>query len=174
VSRIHVGTDGAASTAERIRTVVLRAYPTASVALATETTAAVPLFQEAERVVHLGLIGTMILAGCSLAVAVTTGMLDRRRQFALLRSAGMPVSRLAVMVMLQAAAPLVAVAACSALLGLVVAQSVLRLATSDFIPLPDAALLVTLGASVLGALAVVVLTLPPLERMTRPDAVRVE
>ena len=174
VTRIVVATDGAPATAERIRTLTLAAYPVADVTVGSETATTQPLFAEFERVVHLGLIGTMILAGCSLAVAVTTGMLDRRRQFALLRSAGMPVSRLSTMVMLQAGAPLVAVAAFSGLLGVVVAQSILRLATSDAVPIPDASILVTIGASVLAALSVVALTLPPLDRMTRPDAVRVE
>ncbi len=174
VTRIAVATDGAQGTAERIRTATLAAYPVAGVTVGSETATTQPLFAEFERVVHLGLIGTMILAGCSLAVAVTTGMLDRRRQFALLRSAGMPVSRLSTMVMLQAGAPLIAVAAFSGLLGVVVAQSILRLATTDVVPVPDASILVTIGASVLAALAVVALTLPPLDRMTRPDAVRAE
>ena len=58
-------------------------------------------------------------------------ILERRRQFALLRSAGMPVSRLRALVLLQAGAPLVAVAVFSAALGIVVAQAILRLADGD-------------------------------------------
>ena len=86
----------------------------------------------------------------------------------------MPASRLSTMVMLQAGAPLIAVAAFSGLLGIVIAQAILRLATVDAVPLPDGSIVVTIGASVVAALGVVGLTLPPLERMTRPDAIRAE
>jgi predicted lysophospholipase L1 biosynthesis ABC-type transport system permease subunit len=132
------------------------------------------VFEEFGRVVGLGLIGTLVLAGCSLAVAVTTSVLERRRQFALLRSAGMPVSRLRVLVLLQAGAPLVTVAAFSAALGIAVAQVILRVASTVDVPLPGPSLGLTLGASLLGALLVVALTLPPLERLTRPETARAE
>ena len=132
------------------------------------------MFEEFGRVVGLGLIGTLVLAGCSLAVAVTTSVLERRRQFALLRSAGMPVSRLRALVLLQAGAPLLAVAAFSAVLGIAVAQLILRLATVDAVPWPDPSLALILGASLIGALAVVALMLPPLERLTRPETARAE
>jgi putative ABC transport system permease protein len=107
-------------------------------------------------------------------VAVTTSVLERRRQFALLRSAGMPVSRLRALVLLQAGAPLLAVARLSAALGVAVAQVILRLATVDAVPWPDPSLGLTLAASLLGALLVVALMLPPLERMTRPESARAE
>jgi len=55
-----------------------------------------------------------------------------------------------------------------------VTQIVLRLAHAPTVPLPDASLAVTLGVSLLGALAVVAAMLPPLERLTRPEAVRLE
>ena len=132
------------------------------------------MFAEFGRVVSLGLIGTMILAGCSLAVAVTTGMVDRRRQFALLRSAGMPVGRLRALVLLQAGVPLVSVAVASAVLGTLVAQAILVLANVPEVPLPDAGLPLTLGVSLLGAMVLVAMTLPALERLTRPEQMRLE
>jgi hypothetical protein len=174
VSRIILATDGSEGLADRVRTAVIREHPTASVALASDAVVAEPMFAEFERMVHIGLIGTMIFAGCSLAVAITTGILDRRRQFALLRSAGMPVGRLRAVVLLQAAAPLFAVAVFSGLLGVVVAQGFLFLATTDSVPMPDASLFATLALSVVAALGVVALTLPPLERMTRPGSIRAE
>ncbi len=65
----------------------------------------------------------------------------------------MPVSRLRALVLLQAGAPLLAVATLSAVLGIVVAQVILRLATVDAVPWPDPSLGLTLGFSLLGALA---------------------
>ena len=175
-TRFYVGTDGSASTGEGVRTAVLASVPTAYARLASESRDSSRVYEEFGRVVGLGLIGTLVLAGCSLAVAVTTGVLERRRQFALLRSAGMPVSRLRALVLLQAGAPLLTVATFSAALGIVVAQVILRLAsrTEIAVPWPDPSLALILGASLLGALGVVALMLPPLERLTRPETARAE
>ncbi|HEX6869230.1 MAG TPA: FtsX-like permease family protein, partial [Candidatus Limnocylindrales bacterium] len=167
-TRFYVTTDGSAVTGEQLRTAVLASVPTAYVRLAAESRATSRIFEEFGRVVGLGLIGTLVLAGCSLAVAVSTSVIERRRQFALLRSAGMPVSRLRALVLIQAGAPLIAVATLSAVLGIVVAQLILRLATVDAVPWPDPSLAITLGFSLVGAMSVVALMLPPLERMTRP------
>jgi hypothetical protein len=173
-TKFYVDTDGSAATAERVRTAVMADVPTAYVRLAGEDRESSRIYEEFGRVVGLGLIASLILAGCSLAVAVTTGILERRRQFALLRSAGMPVSRLRALVLLQAGAPLVAVAAFSAALGIAIAQAILRLADATEVALPDASLLLTLVVSLASAIALVALMLPPLERLTRPDAVRIE
>ena len=173
-TKFYITTDGAAATDETVRTTILASVPTAYVRTADESRTTSRVFEEFGRVVGLGLIGTLVLAGCSLAVAVTTSVLERRRQFALLRSAGMPVSRLRVLVLLQAGAPLVTVAAFSAALGIAVAQVILRVASTVDVPLPGPSLALTLGASLLGALLVVAMTLPPLERLTRPETARAE
>lgn len=173
-TRFYVDTDGSGATGERVRTAVIASVPTAFVRLADEDRSSSHVYEEFGRVVGLGLLGSLVLAGCSLAVAVTTGILERRRQFALLRSSGMPVSRLRALVLLQAGAPLVAVALFSAVLGIGVAQVILRLADASKVTWPDAGLGVALAVSLAGALAVVVMMLPPLERLTRPDAVRNE
>jgi hypothetical protein len=47
-------------------------------------------------------------------------------------------------------------------------------ASADEVPLPGTSLGLTLGASLLGALVVVALMLPPLERLTRPETARAE
>jgi hypothetical protein len=173
-TKFYVTTDGSAVTGERLRTTVLASVPTAYVRLAAESRATSRVFEEFGRVVGLGLIGTLVLAGCSLAVAASTSVLERRRQFALLRSAGMPVSRLRALVLLQAGAPLLAVAAVSAVLGIAIAQLILRLVTVDAVPWPDPSLGLILAVSMLGAIGVVALMLPPLERLTRPETARAE
>ena len=70
-TKFYVTTDGSATTGERLRTAVLASVPTAYVRLAAESRATSRIFEEFGRVVGLGLIGTLVLAGCSLAVAVT-------------------------------------------------------------------------------------------------------
>jgi hypothetical protein len=51
---------------------------------------------------------TLIVAGCSLAVAVGGGLVDRKRPFTLLRVSGVPVSALSRVVLMEAALPLAA------------------------------------------------------------------
>ena len=173
VTRIFVTTDDA-GVAERIRTAVVRADPTAQVRVAGEPIAGSETFAEIGRVVALGLVGSLGLAGCSLAVAVTTATLERRSQFVFLRSAGMPVSGLHATVLLQAGVPLVVVAAFSTALGIGVALVVLQIAGVSDPPVPDPSLFATLVASLAVAMGIVGLTLPPLERMTRPASLRYE
>ena len=173
VSRIQVLTDGSDGFGERVRTAIVRSAPAALIRLEAERLAENAQFEEIGRIVAIGLVGTLVLAGCSLAIAVVTSTLERRRQFAFLRSAGMPVSSLRSTLLLQAGVPLVAVAVASAILGVVVGMAILFLA-ADIVAVPDQTLLITLGASLAVALGIVGLTLPPLERMTRPTAVRSE
>lgn len=174
IGQLLVETDGTSAVAERVRTAIAVEFPSSWVRRTDELATAEPIYTEFGRVVNLGVMGTMLLAGCSLAVAVTTWVLERRRQFAQLRSAGMPVSGLRKLVLLQAAAPLVCVAIFSAALGIGVTQAILILIRASAVPLPDASLALVLTASVLGALLMVGLMLPAIERLTRPDGLRME
>jgi hypothetical protein len=174
VTSLYVGTDGTPGASERIRSALLAAEPFAAVALATDRFVANPVFAEIGRIVVLGLLMTMALAGCSLAVAVTTSVAERRRQFVFLRSAGMPASSLRAVVVLQAGIPLVTVALFSGLLGVAVAEGMLLVLGVGDVPLPGLAIAGLLAGSVGVAMAIVALTLPSLERMTRPATLRVE
>lgn len=68
-TKLYVTTDGSATTDEIVRTSVIAVVPTAYVRLSTESRATSRVHDEFGRVVGLGLIGTLVLAGCSLAVA---------------------------------------------------------------------------------------------------------
>lgn len=173
VSRLHVATDGSAGVDERVRTAVVAREPAAFVRFESERISMNSQFEEIGRIVAMGLVGTLALAGCSLAVAVTTATLERRRQFVFLRSAGMAASGLRATILLQAGVPLTAVAVVSAMLGGLVGVGVLWVAAGVLV-LPDASLVGIVAASVVVAMAIVVLTLPPLERMTRPASLRHE
>jgi hypothetical protein len=173
VSRVHVATDGSDGVDERVRTTVVAREPAAFVRFEAERLAMNSQFEEIGRIVAMGLVGTLALAGCSLALAVTTATLERRRQFVFLRSGGMPASGLRSTILLQAGVPLTAVAVVSAVLGAIVGVAVLWVAAGT-LALPDASLVGIVAGSVLVAMAIVVLTLPPLERMTRPASLRHE
>ena len=173
-TQLYVTTDGTAAAAERVRAAVQGIDPWARVLLSNDPVDATPQYAEVARIVGLGLIGSLALAGCSLAVATTTGLLQRRRQFVLLRAAGMPISRLRALVLLQAGVPLVVVSTVSAALGVAVAQGVLRIGGAPSVPLPDLSLVAVLVASLAVAMGVVTATLPAVDRLTRPQSLRSE
>jgi hypothetical protein len=173
VTRIHIATDGSPGVGERVRDAILAAAPAAYVTLQQEGPTIEGPYEEIGRIVAIGLLGTLALAGCSLAVAVTTATLERRRQFVFLRSAGMSASGLRATILLQAGVPLVAVAGASALLGVIVGMAVVWIAGGT-VALPDVSMVGALGGSLVVAMLIVALTLPPLERMTRPESLRHE
>ncbi|MEJ7695083.1 MAG: hypothetical protein WKF78_00075 [Candidatus Limnocylindrales bacterium] len=91
VSQIAILTDGTPSAIERARTVVQVDLPGSVVWTASQVaTDAAKL----GRVVTLGVFGAMLLAGATLAIAVITGLVERRRPFALLAARGDALRRL--------------------------------------------------------------------------------
>jgi hypothetical protein len=174
VSQIAILTDGTPSAIEAARTVVEVDLPGSVVWTASQVaTDAAKWFVELGRVVTLGVIGAMLLAGATLAIAVITGLVERRRPFALLRLAGMPLRRLKAVLLLEAAAPLIAVAALSALLGVGVTQLLFRSFSAGFVT-PDPSIVGLLTIAVAGALGVVALAMTLVDSLTGTQATRFE
>ena len=173
---VLASTDGTRTAVERARTVLEIALPTSGPATGAEIgAAATRIVDELGRVVTLGVVLTMAVAGASLAIAVTGGLLDRRRPFALLRLSGVPLRHLRSVVLLEAAAPLIAVAVLSGMLGVLVSQLLMRLVTGNAsVPLPDPSLAALLAVGVVGALAIVTGTLPLVGRLTDLEETRFE
>ena len=119
---------------------------------------------------------TILVAGCSLAVSVAGGLVDRKRPFTLLRVGGTSLGTLSRAVLLEAIIPLAAavVAAAGIAYGLA-ATAVVRLAPpGTAIPALTGTYYATLGAGLVVALAVIAATLPLLGRITTPASVRFE
>ena len=175
VTRIAILTDGDPAAIERARTAVQVMLPTSVVRTVGEAaTDAAALVTELGRVVSLGVIVAMLLAGASLAIAVISGLVERRTPFALLRLAGMPLAKLRAVLVLEAAAPLVAVAALSAVLGMLVAQLLIRSIRTIEVPLPDLGVAALLAVATLGAIGVVLAAMPMVGRITGAEANRFE
>jgi predicted lysophospholipase L1 biosynthesis ABC-type transport system permease subunit len=122
----------------------------------------------------LAMLVILLLAGCSLAVAVSGSLVERRQPFALLRLAGMQVSELRRIVLIEAAAPLVLVATVSAGLGLAASAAIVALAGAAYHP-PPWPYFAALAAGLAAAVAVAVAsTLPLLGRLTLLRAARFE
>jgi hypothetical protein len=129
-----------------------------------------------EKIVYAAVALTLIVAGCSLAVAVGGGLVDRKRPFTLLRVSGTPVGVLSRVVLMEAAVPLLAATILAA--GIAYGTSILafvRLApTGTAIPQLGSTYysLMAIGLGV--AFGVITVTLPLLRRMTTPGNVRFE
>jgi ABC-type antimicrobial peptide transport system permease subunit len=130
-----------------------------------------------EQLSNAALLLTLVIAGCSLAVAVAGGLIERQRPFTLLRLAGMHRSELSRVVLAEAALPLLAMAAASVVLGLGVAAGLLaaigETATLTWRP-PVPGYWAALAAGLALALLIVAATLPLLHRLTALDSARFE
>jgi hypothetical protein len=129
-----------------------------------------------EKIVYAAVALTLIVAGCSLAVAAGGGLVDRKRPFTLLRVSGTPVAVLARVVLMEAAVPLFAATIVAA--GIAYGTSILafvRLApTGTAIPQPGSDYYAFMGIGLAVAFGVITVTLPLLRRMTVPGNVRFE
>ncbi|MGC1752850.1 MAG: FtsX-like permease family protein [Trebonia sp.] len=129
-----------------------------------------------EKIVYAAVALTLIVAGCSLAVAVGGGLVDRKRPFTLLRVSGTQVGVLSRVVMLEAAVPLLAATVVAA--GIAYGTSILafvRLAPAGTaIPQLGSDYYALMGIGLAVAFGVIVVTLPLLRRMTSPGNVRFE
>ena len=170
-----VATNGDPATIERVRTAIESALPTSGPATGADLAAVLTrVVDELARVVSLGVVLTLVVAGCSLAIAVTSGLLDRRRPFALLRLSGVKLAHLRAVLVLEAAAPLIAVALASGVLGVAFSQVIMRALAGEAVPLPDGSLVLLLAGSVGAALLIVTAVLPLVGRVTNLEETRFE
>jgi hypothetical protein len=130
----------------------------------------------AQRLIDAAVTLTLIVAGCSLAVGVGGGLVDRKRPFTLLRVSGVPVGALSRVLLMEAALPLAAATVIAA--GIAYGTSVLAVSrlASEGVAIPSLGRVYyeTLGAGVILALLVILLTIPLLRRMSAPGSIRFE
>jgi hypothetical protein len=176
-----VSTDGPAAL-ERARTLLSR-YPTgshedsdAAQTFGEVARARATLYLEMQRAVIIVAGLTLLIAGCSLAVAVSGAIIERKRPFTLLRLTGTPVRALYRVVLLETIVPLVAATVVAAAVGFTVALPIARALAprSHTAPLPGPAYYLTLGSGLLFAVAIILACLPVLGRITVTDNIRFE
>ncbi len=118
---VAVLTDGNRATIERVRTKLALAFPGSPAETGSDLSAEQNWqVHNIAQMSNVALALTLLIAGCSLAVSVAGGLVERKRPFALLRLAGMPLRQLHRVVLAEAAAPLLVVAAASVVLGFAV------------------------------------------------------
>jgi predicted lysophospholipase L1 biosynthesis ABC-type transport system permease subunit len=171
-----VVTDGRASTIERVRTQLELAFPGAEAQTGRDLFAAEnQQLHDTEHLADVALLVTLLIAGCSLAVSVAGGLVERKRPFALLRLAGVRLRELHRVVFAEAAAPLLIVSAVSVALGFAVDAILVDLVGGrQTFHLPTIGFWVSLVGGLACALAIVAATLPLLDRVTSVETARFE
>jgi hypothetical protein len=129
-----------------------------------------------QRLVYIAVVLTLIVAGCSLAVAMGGGLIERKRPFTLLRVTGTAMATLYRVVLLEATIPLVAATVAAAALGYgIAALTVSRLSPAGTpVPVPGGAYFATMAAGLVGSLLVILASVPLLGRITGPATARFE
>ena len=129
-----------------------------------------------EKILYAAVALTLIVAGCSLAVSVGGGLVDRKRPFTLLRVSGTPVSVLSRVVLFEAAVPLVAATMVAAAIAYGTSLlAFLRLAPAGTaIPQLGRDYYTIMGIGLLAAFGVITVTLPLIRKMTAPSTIRFE
>jgi hypothetical protein len=180
VSEVLVRTNSPA-TLEQIRTLMDAYTAAAGSSNAPETFGEVAstraaTYSEIETIALAVVAVTLVTAGCSLAVAVGGGLMERKRPFTLLRVTGVQLHVLNRVVLLETVLPLTLTAVIAAAAGLGTAASVLRTLGPKVgsLALPGHIYFLTLGCALAASLVVLLATLPLLNRITVPDEVRFE
>jgi hypothetical protein len=134
------------------------------------------LYSEIEDVALAVAAVTLVTAGCSVAVAVGGGLMERKRPFTLLRATGTQLRVLYRAVLLESVLPLTLDAVLAAAAGLGTVASVMRALGPKVasVGLPGPGYFLTLGCALVASLAVLAATLPLLKHITAAGEVRFE
>ncbi|WP_306209984.1 FtsX-like permease family protein [Actinoplanes sp. RD1] len=171
---IVVRTDGTLAGVERARTVLGAAYPSkwGAITGADWQRSQTALWSAWQRLADVVTVTSLVIAGLSLAVAATGGLVERRRPFSMLRLTGAPLGMLRRVVALESATPLLVAAALAVAMGLFSAHLFARAQLGESLRFPGVTYVVVVVLGVLASLAVIFSTLPLLRRVTGPEAAR--
>ena len=129
-----------------------------------------------ERFIFIGVALTLIVAGCSIAVSVAVGLLERKRSFTLLRVSGASTGTIYRVVSLEGALPLTAATLTAAAVGYGASLVTAHKMSPPGTPLPGlgAEYFAIIGVGFLAAVVAVALSFPLLNRLTAPAGARFE
>jgi len=176
VAALDVGTDGSRGAIESARTALEAAFPDRDIPATLGDISAdnAQLIEGWRQLADVAIIASLVIAACSLAVSVTGGLIDRKRPFSLLRLTGTPLGVLRRVVALEAALPLLLVAAAAAGTGLLAAHLFLRAQLDESLRPPGSGYYLAVAGGLALALGIIGATLPLLRRITGPETARNE
>jgi hypothetical protein len=170
-----------AATLERVRTFLVThtaqsASGTAPRTFGEAVQARLGVATTVQRLVYIAVALTLLVAGCSLAVAVGGGLVERKRPFTLLRLSGTPASTLYRVVFLEAMFPLIAatLVAAAAAYGISVLTVGKMAPAGTPVPVLGHLYYLTMGTGLAVSVLVILITLPLLGRITGPGSARFE
>jgi hypothetical protein len=174
VDAVVVATDGSSGSLERARTALELTFPYQGTAVAVEsfdpsTQRLLTMILDMTNVV---IVASLIIAACSLAVNIASGLGERKRPFSLLRLTGVPTGVLRRVVTLESAMPLLLVAGVSIVVGLVSAGLYLSSQADIAFRIPGMTYWATVVGGLAASLAIIASTFPLLNRMTGPEVAR--
>jgi hypothetical protein len=173
IHTILVPTDGSRGEIERIRTIAAAAAPYSLARTAEDhrITDADHSSAGLDNGMRLATLFVLVVAACSLTVSVAAGLMERRRPFALLRASGANLSELRWTALLETGVPLVLTVVGG--IGIAILTTYVAVPSESWV-LPSAGFFATLGAGVLAAAAVTLITWPLMDAATSHDNVRFE
>lgn len=176
VDAVVVATDGSSGSIERARTALERAFPFQGTAVTVESVdpSTAQLLTMVQDMTEVVVVASLIIAACSLAVNIASGLGERKRPFSLLRLTGVPTSILRRVVGLESAVPLLIVAAISIAIGLVSAALYLHSQVGIAFRMPGVAFWAIVLGGLGASLAIIASTFPLLSRITGPEVARNE
>lgn len=172
VQTLVVGTNGSTAAIERARTALEMSFP--YLGPPATLVSSQNSYTELQHVTDVVILVSLVIAGCSLAVAAAGGLTDRSRPFSLLRLTGVHLGVLRRVVALETAAPLLVIAAVSAGSGLLASELFLKSELGESLRAPGTGYYLVVFAGLVISLGVIASTLPLLERITGPEAARNE
>jgi hypothetical protein len=134
------------------------------------------LYLEIQRIVTILAGVTLLVAGCGLAVAISGGIVERKRPFTLLRVTGTGLGTLYRTVLLETLIPLTAATVLAAGVGMSVAYPITRALAPEHhgVVLPHPSYALTLTGGLLISVAIIAACLPILSRITATQNARFE
>ena len=176
VQLVAVATNGSMSTIARVDTLLVSNFPlTSSTAqFGNLDSSKSALLSELRSTSEVVIVASLLIAGCSLAVAMAVSVVERKRPFSLLRLSGVPVTVLRRIVALETALPLVVISVVSAFLGLLASDLFLCSQFSENLRAPGAVYFAIIGGGLVASLAIIGSSLALLEPLTRAENSRIE
>lgn len=169
------------ATLERVRTFLITHTAESVSGMAPRTfgeavAARVGVAATVQRLVDVAVALTLLVAGCSLAVVVGGGLVERKRPFTMLRLTGTPTSTLYRVVLQEAVLPLVAATLVAAGTAYCISVVTVQKMAPAGTPIPGLGHIyyLTVGAGLAVSLLVILATLPLLGRITGLENVRFE
>jgi hypothetical protein len=178
VDAIAVGTDGSLPAIEQARTVLesAHAYTVVNAALTMgdiikQDNSSSSHYQQLANVV---ILISLLIAGCTLATGIASGLADRKRPFSLLRLTGARLATLRRVVALEGAVPLLASATVAIGTGFGAAAMYASQAQQHPMVAPGAAYYLLTASGMVVSLGIIAATFPVLARITGPEVARNE